>query len=448
MTKLKEYETLNKLTGPLLFLKGVKDVGLNETAEIILENGEKKIGQVLEIDRDIAVVECFSGTEGISIKARVRFMGKTLTVLVSKDMLGCAFDGLGRPKDIAIVAEKEVEINGMPINPVFRETPREFIETGFSSLDGLLSLVRGQKLPLFSEGGLPHIEFMCRIAENFGDDIVVILAAIGMTEDEVGYVQSSFHESGSQKNTVLFLNRAQDPVIERLTTPRVALSVAEYFAWVLGKNVVVLMGDMTNYAGALRELSSAKEEVPGRMGYPPYLYSDLASLYERAGRIRGRPGSITQIQFLTMPEGDITHPVPDLTGYITEGQIILSGALYRNGIFPPVNIIPSLSRMMHKGIGPKLTREDHPSLASQIYACYAEANRIDDMKSIVGEDALSERDKKYLAFKGAFEKTFINQAGRRAIEETLRIGWELIRILPKEDLTRISPDILKKYYAP
>lgn len=308
-----------------------------------------------------------------------------------------------------------------------------------------MSLVRGQKLPIFSEGGLPHIELMCRVAENFSEGVVVIFAAIGLTEDESGYVLSSFRESGAQKNTVLFLNRAQDPVIERITAARAALSAAEFFAWDLGKNVVVLLGDMTNYAGALRELSSAKEEVPGRMGYPPYLYSDLASIYERAGRIRGKPGSITQLIFLTMPGGDITHPVPDLTGYITEGQILLSSALHRVGVFPPINVIPSLSRMMHKGAGAGLTREDHLPLANQIYAGYAEANRIDDMKSIVGEDALSERDKKYLAFKNAFENRFLNQGGSRPVIETLNRGWELVRLLPKEDLSRISPELLKKY---
>lgn len=442
---MKEYETITRVSGPLIFLKGTEGVGLNETAEIFLESGEKRLGQVLEINKDVAVVECFSGTDGINTEARVRFIGKPLTLMVSRDMLGCAFDGLGRPKDVGIIAEKESDVNGPQINPAFRETPREFIETGFSAVDGLLSLVRGQKLPVFSEGGLPHVEFMCRLSENFSSDVVIIFAAIGLTEDEAGYVLSSFHKSGTQKNAVLFLNHAQDPVIERITTPRVALCAAEYFAWDLGKNVVVLMGDMTNYAGALREISSAKEEVPGRMGYPPYLYSDLASIYERAGRIRGRKGSITQLMFLTMPGGDITHPVPDLTGYITEGQILLSGALHRTGIFPPINIIPSLSRMMHKGIGAGLTREDHPALANQIYACYAEANRIEDMKSIVGEDALSERDKKYLAFKDAFEKTYLCQEGKRAVEETLELGWALMGALPKEDLTRITPELLKKY---
>lgn len=442
---MKEYRTITKVLGPLLFLKGIEGAGLNELVEVALESGETRCGQVLEIDRDSAVVECFSGTEGIDTCTRVKFLGKPLSVHVSEDMLGCEFDGLGKPKDVKIIAEKELDINSSPINPAFRETPKEFIHTGFSSLDGLLSLVRGQKLPVFSEGGLPHIEFMCRVAENFEDGVVVIFSAIGLTEDEASYVRESFHESGAQKSTVLILNRAQDPVIERITAPRVALTIAEYFAWELQKNVVVILGDMTNYAGALRELSSAKEEVPGRMGYPPYLYSDLASIYERAGRIRESKGSITQLIFLSMPGGDITHPVPDLTGYITEGQIILSSSLYRMGIFPPVNVIPSLSRMMHKGIGKGFTREDHADLANQLYACYAEAKRIEDMKSIIGEDALSERDKKYIAFKEDFEKRFLNQSAKRSVEETLEIGWDIIRGMPKEELTRISPEFLKKY---
>ncbi len=442
---MKEYKTISKVSGPLLFLKGVDGVGLNETAEIVLPSGEVRVGKVLEINRDVSVVECLEGTDGIGNDACVRFLGKPFTVFVSKDMLGCTFNGMGNPIDVRPVAEKEVDINTPAINPLFRASPDEFIETGFSVIDGLLSIVRGQKIPIFSDAGLPHIKIMCKLAENLSRDVVVVFAAIGLTDDAAEYVSESFHESGAMKNTVLFVNRAEDSVVERLITPRVALSAAEFFAWTCQKDVVVLLGDMTNYASALRELSSAKQEVPGRMGYPPYLYSDLASIYERAGKIRNKKGSITQLSFLTMPDGDITHPVPDLTGYITEGQILLSAELYRKGIFPPVNLLPSLSRMMQQGIGEGKTREDHHEVSNQLYACYAEAKHIEDLKSIVGEDALSERDTKYLSFKNAFETKYLAHTEHRSIDETLDLGWSLLKLVPKTDLTRISPAFLKKY---
>ena len=444
---MKEYKTLSKINGPLLFLKGVSGVGLNETAEIVLPSGEVRIGKVLEIDQDTSIVECLEGTEGIGTDARVRFFGKPFTVFVSKDMLGCTFDGRGNPIDVRPLAEKEVDINTPAINPLFRASPSEFIETGFSAIDGLLSIVRGQKIPIFSDAGLPHIKIMCQLAENLSRDVVVVFAAIGLTDDAAEYVSESFRQSGAMKNTVLFVNKAEDSVIERTITPRVALSVAEFFAWDCQKDVVVLMGDMTNYASALRELSSAKQEVPGRMGYPPYLYSDFASLYERAGKIRNKKGSITQLSFLTMPDGDITHPVPDLTGYITEGQILLSAELYRKGIFPPINLLPSLSRMMQHGIGKGKTREDHHDVSNQLYACYAEAKHIEDLKSIVGEDALSERDTQYISFKNAFEKQFLAHANHRSVNETLDIGWNMLKLVPKTDLTRINPAFLKKYGA-
>ena len=443
---LKEYQTISKITGPLIIAEGIKDVGYRELVKIMLKDGTERTGQVLELKDDIAVIEVFEGTAGIDIKeTKIRFLGKGFTIGVSKDMVGGIFDGLGRPKNMKLIPEKRIDINGMPINPYSRDVPKEFIETGFSAIDGLLSLVRGQKLPIFSESGIPHNRLAAKIAQNIKSDLVVF-AAIGVTSDELRYFISEFEKTGALENIIVFANLASDPVIERIVTPRAALTAAEYFAWEHNKNVVVILSDMTNYANALREISASKEEVPSRRGYPPYLYSDLASIYERTGRIKGKDGSITQIPILTMPEGDITHPIPDLTGYITEGQIMLSPAYHRTGIFPPINIIPSLSRMMHHGIGLHFTREDHRQLSNQIYAFYSKGKKLEQLKSIIGEDALSELDKKYLNFASSLETEFIGQAKKRNVKETLNLGWKLLKILPKEELTKIDKDMIERYW--
>ena len=446
VNRLKEYQTVSKITGPLIVVEGIKDVGYRELVTVMLKDGTERTGQVLELKDDTAIIEVFEGTAGIGIKdTKVRFLGKGFTIGVSKDMVGGIFDGLGRPKNMKLIPEKRIDINGMPINPYSRDVPKEFIETGFSAIDGLLSLIRGQKLPIFSESGIPHNQLAAGIAKNIKSDLV-IFAAIGVTSDELNYFITEFEKTGALENIIVFANLASDPVIERIVTPRAALTAAEYFAWEQNKNVVVILSDMTNYANALREISASKEEVPSRRGYPPYLYSDLASIYERTGRIKGKEGSITQIPILTMPEGDITHPIPDLTGYITEGQIMLSPAYHRTGIFPPVNIIPSLSRMMHHGIGLHLTREDHRQVSNQIYAFYSRGKKLEQLKSIIGEDALSDMDRKYLRFASSLEKQFINQKKRRNIKDTLNLAWTLLRILPKEELTKIDKDMIEKYW--
>ncbi|NOQ38512.1 V-type ATP synthase subunit B [archaeon] len=446
VNRLKEYQTLSKITGPLIVVEGIKDVGYRELVTVILKDGTERTGQVLELKGDTAVIEVFEGTAGIGIKdTKVRFLGKGFTIGVSKDMVGGIFDGLGRPKNMKLIPEKRIDINGMPINPYSRDVPKAFIETGFSAIDGLLSLIRGQKLPIFSESGVPHNQLAAGIAKNIKSDLV-IFAAIGVTNDELNYFITEFEKTGALENIIVFANLASDPVIERIVTPRAALTAAEYFAWEHDRNVVVILSDMTNYANALREISASKEEVPSRRGYPPYLYSDLASIYERTGRIKGKEGSITQIPILTMPEGDITHPIPDLTGYITEGQIMLSPAYHRKGIFPPINIIPSLSRMMHHGIGLHLTREDHRQVSNQIYAFYSKGKKLEQLKSIIGEDALSDIDKRYLKFASSLEEQFISQKKRRSIKETLNLAWKLLMILPKEELTKIDKDMIEKYW--
>ncbi len=444
--QLKEYQTITKITGPLIIVEDIKDIGYRELVKIILSDGTTRTGQVLELKDDTAVIEVFRGTEGIDIKdTKVRFLGKGFTIGVSKDMVGGIFNGLGKPRNMKLIAKKRIDINGIPINPNSRDVPEEFIETGFSSIDGLLSLVRGQKLPIFSERGIPHNKLAAKLAQNIKSDLVVF-AAIGVTNDELNYFITEFEKTGALENIIVFANLADEPVIERIVTPRSALAAAEYFAWEHDMNVVVIVSDMTNYANALRELSASKEEVPSRRGYPPYLYSDLASIYERTGRIKGKKGSITQIPILTMPEGDITHPIPDLTGYITEGQIILSPGLHRTGIFPPINIIPSLSRMMHHGIGLHFTREDHKQVSDQVYAFYSRGKKLEQLKSIIGEDALTETDRRYLKFAGEIEDQFISQKKRKTVKDTLDLAWKLLKILPKDSLTKIDKDIIERFW--
>lgn len=446
MNDLKEYETITKVAGPLIIAEGIKDAKYKELVKILLEDGTKRTGQVLELKDDLAIIEVFEGTQDIDTKStKIRFLGKSFTIGVGEDMVGGIFDGLGRPKSMRFIPDKRININGNPINPSSRDVPSRFIETGLSSIDGLLSLVRGQKLPIFSENGMPHNRLAADIAKNIKSDLV-IFAAIGVTNDELNYFVSEFEKTGALENIIVFANLAGDPVIERIVTPRAALATAEYFAWKHDRNVVVILSDMTNYANALREISASKEEVPSRRGYPPYLYSDLASIYERTGLIKDKKGSITQIPIIAMPEGDITHPIPDLTGYITEGQILLSPTLHRQNIFPPIDIIPSLSRMMHHGIGLNMTREDHKPVSDQIYAFYTRGKKLEQLKAIIGEDALTEIDKRYLKFKTELDKKFIDQHQKRTIKDTLDLGWKLLKILPKEELTKIDKDIIERFW--
>jgi len=446
VNNLKEYETITKVAGPLIIAEGINGARYHELVKIILEDGTERTGQVLELKDDLAIIEVFEGTQDIDTKGtKIRFLGKSFTIGVGPDMVGGIFDGLGRPKSMKFIPNQKISINGNPINPSSRDVPNKFIETGLSSIDGLLSLVRGQKLPIFSENGMPHNKLAADIAKNIKSDLV-IFAAIGVTNDELNYFVSEFEKTGALENIIVFANLAGDPVIERIVTPRAALATAEYFAWEQDRNVVVILSDMTNYANALREISASKEEVPSRRGYPPYLYSDLASIYERTGRIKDKKGSITQIPILTMPEGDITHPIPDLTGYITEGQILLSPALHRQNIFPPIDIIPSLSRMMHHGIGLDKTREDHKAVSDQIYAFYTRGKKLEQLKAIIGEDALTDIDKKYLKFKTAIDREFISQNQKRSIRDTLDLGWKLLKILPKEELTKIDKDIIERFW--
>jgi len=455
----REYIGLKEIVGPLIVVEGVEGVGYGEVAEIYLPNGERRLGSVLEVGEGLAVVEVFAGTTGLTVdETRVRFIGRPLELPVSVEMLGRVFNGRGEPIDGAPppLATKRVDVNGLPINPTAREYPRDFIQTGISAIDGMNTLVRGQKLPIFSGSGLPHnqlaaqIARQARIVEHSADQVerfAIVFVAIGVGHDVAAYFQESFEESGALANVAMFLNLADDPPIERIVTPRVALTLAEHLAFDEGMHVLVIMTDMTNYAEALRELSSARGEVPSRKGYPGYLYSDLASIYERTGRIKGRPGSITQMPILTMPNDDITHPVPDLTGYITEGQIVLSRELAARGIYPPINVLPSLSRLMKDGIGKGRTREDHPHIANQLYAAYAHAQDVRALADVVGEEELSEIDKRYLKFGEAFEKRFVNQGSdeNRSIEETLDLAWQIAAILPKEELSRVSEEEVERY---
>jgi V/A-type H+-transporting ATPase subunit B len=450
-----EYTTVSEVAGPLIIVEGIKDVAFNEVVRIKTSTGEERTGQVLEAFMNKAVVQVFEGTKGLDTdKTSVRFIGETMKLGVSKEMLGRIFDGTGNPLDNAppIIPEERRDINGNPINPYSREYPREFIQTGISTIDGLNTLVRGQKLPIFSGAGLPHNKMAAQItrqAKVLGKEekFAIVFCAMGITAEETNLFIRDFENTGALERTVMFLNLADDPSIERIILPRMALTCAEYLAFSLDMQVLVILTDLTNYAEALREIAAAREEVPGRRGYPGYMYTDLASIYERAGRIKNKKGSITQIPILTMPDDDITHPIPDLTGYITEGQIVLDRALNKKDIYPPVAILPSLSRLMDRGIGKNKTREDHADVSNQLYAAYAEGRDLRDLVAIVGEDALSERDKKFLKFADEFEKRFVKQDTHedRSIEQTLTIGWELISILPTSEIKKIDDKHIKKY---
>lgn len=451
----KEYKTIKEVVGPLMLVEGVEGVKYNELVDVICSDGSVRRGKVLEINRDKAVVQLFENSQGLQIStAKARFTGHSQQLAVSKDMLGRVFDGMGNPRDggAPVIPEKLMDINGEPINPAARDYPDEFIQTGISAIDGLNTLVRGQKLPVFSMSGLPHAELAAQIARQAkvrgGDSkFAVVFAAIGITFEEAQYFVDDFKKTGAIERTVLFTNLANDPAVERIATPRMALTCAEYLAFECGMHVLVILTDITNYAEALREVSAARREVPGRRGYPGYLYTDLATMYERAGRIRGSKGSITQIPILTMPEDDKTHPIPDLTGYITEGQIILSRDLYKKGINPPIDVLPSLSRLKDKGIGKGKTREDHADTMNQLFSAYASGKESKELSAILGEAALSDTDKLYAKFAEQFEKLYINQGfdADRSIEETLDLGWELLKILPVSELKRIRQAYIDKY---
>ena len=452
----REYRTIQEVAGPLMMVHGVEDVVYNELGEIELANGEKRRCKVLEIDGTTALVQLFEASTGISLESsKVRFLGRTMSMGVSEDMMSRVFDGMGQPIDggPAILPEKRMDINGLPMNPAARQYPQEFIQTGVSAIDGLNTLVRGQKLPIFSASGLPHAQLAAQIARQAkvrGTDepFAVVFAAMGITFEEANYFINSFKETGAIDRTVLFINLANDPAVERIATPRMALTAAEYLAFEKNMHVLVILTDITNYADALREISAARKEVPGRRGYPGYMYTDLASLYERAGRQQGKTGSITMIPILTMPEDDKTHPIPDLTGYITEGQIILSRELYRKGLMPPIDVLPSLSRLKDKGIGEGKTRADHADTMNQLFAAYARGKDAKELMTILGEAALTDVDKLYAKFADEFENRYVSQGYEtdRDIEETLSIGWELLRILPRSELKRIKDKFLDEYY--
>ncbi len=452
---LKEYRTISEVVGPLMLVEGVSGVKYDELVEIVQQNGETRRGKVLEINGDKALVQLFESSQGLKIStSKARFLGRSIELAVSYDMLGRVFDGMGEPIDNgpAIIPEKRMDINGAPINPASRDYPEEFIQTGISAIDGLNTLVRGQKLPVFSGSGLPHANLAAQIARQAKvlggeSNFAVVFAAVGITFEEADFFISDFKKTGAIDRTVLFINLADDPAIERISTPRMALTAAEYLAYEKNLHVLVIITDITNYAEALREVSAARKEVPGRRGYPGYLYTDLATMYERAGRIKGREGSVTQIPILSMPEDDKTHPIPDLTGYITEGQIILSRELLRKGVTPPIDVLPSLSRLKDKGIGKGKTREDHADTMNQLFAAYARGKDAKELSVILGEAALSDVDKLYAKFADAFEKEYVSQGyeTNRTIEETLNLGWKLLKILPKAELKRIKDDYINKY---
>ncbi len=452
---MKEYRTINRVAGPLIFVEKTEPIGYSDIVKIALPDGKIKNGQVLDTSDDIVVVQVFEGTSGIDVNTRVKFLGDTLKLSVAKDMLGRVLSGSGKPIDGGpeIIPDKKLDIGGAAINPFARDTPHDFIQTGISTIDVMNTLVRGQKLPLFSGSGLPHNEMALQIARQAKvlgkkENFVVIFAAMGITSEEAQYFINDFKQTGALERSVVFLNLANDPAVERLVTPRMALTAAEYFAYEHDAHVLVILTDMTNYCESLREIGAAREEIPGRRGYPGYMYTDLAMIYERAGVIQGKKGSITQIPILTMVGDDITHPIPDLTGYITEGQIVLSRELHRKGIYPCNDVLPSLSRIMNLGIGPDKTREDHKQVSDQIYAAYAEGRDLRGLVAIVGEEALSERDKKYLKFEDEYEDKFVRQRRDedRSISETLDLGWKLLGILPENELTRIDPELRKKHY--
>ena len=452
---LKEYKSVSEVVGPLMLVEGVENVKYEELVDIRLQNGDRRRGRVLEIENDKALVQVYEGTSGINLReTSTRFLGKPLELGVSEDMIGRVFDGLGNPIDDGpkIIADKSLDVNGNPMNPYARDYPDEFIQTGVSVIDGLNTLVRGQKLPIFSASGLPHNQLAAQIARQarvLGDDthFAVVFAALGITFEESRYFIDDFTENGAIDQSVLFINLADDPAIERISTPKMALTTAEYLAYEKGYHVLVIMTDMTNYAEALREVSAARKEVPGRRGYPGYLYTDLAGIYERAGRIKGVEGSITQIPILTMPEDDITHPIPDLTGYITEGQIIMGRELHKQNLQPPIDATPSLSRLKDNGIGEGKTRDDHKDTMNQIYAAYTSGKQAKELANILGEAALSDNDKSFMKFAEEFEDKYISQGfyTNRTIEETLDLGWELLKIIPVSELKRIDDKLIKKY---
>ena len=453
----KEYLTVSNIVGPLLIVQKIQDVKYGELVEIETVEGQIRRGTVLDVSTEQAVVQVFEGTVGLDVdKSRVRFLGRSQQLGVSDEIIGRVFDGSGRPKDRGpqIIAEKLLDINGNPINPQARDYPSEFIQTGISTIDGMNPLVRGQKLPLFSGSGLPHARIAAQIARQAAvlgkeEKFAVVFGAMGITFEEAHFFIEDFRNTGALERAVLFLNLANEPPVERLATPRLALTCAEYLAFDLDMHVLVILVDMTFYAEALREISAARKEIPGRRGYPGYLYTDLASLYERAGRIKGKPGSITLIPILTMPEDDKTHPIADLTGYITEGQIMLNREIHRKGIYPPIDVLPSLSRLKDKGIGEEKTREDHADVLNQLFACYARGKEARELALILGEAALTDMDKLYLKFADSFENEFVRQGEftSRPIIDSLDLGWELLRTIPSAELKRIRPEYLEKYYS-
>lgn len=449
-----EYKTISEISGPLLFVEKVRGAKYGEIVEI-QHGSETRHGRILELEGDRALIQVFEGTSGIDIgNTKVRFSGRGIELPVSDDVLGRIFDGFGNPIDgkPQVIPEEYLDINGSPINPYSRDYPLDFIQTGISAIDGMNTLIRGQKLPIFSGSGLPHNLIAAQIARQAkvrdGSEFALIFSAMGITFEEADFFINQFRESGAMEHSVMFLNLADDPAIERIATPRFALTAAEYLAFERDMHVLVLLTDMTNYAEALREIAAARSEVPGRRGYPGYMYTDLATIYERAGRIHGKKGSITQLPILTMPDDDITHPIPDLTGYITEGQILLSRALHRSGIYPPIDVLPSLSRLKDRGIGEGKTREDHSGVLNQLYAGYASGRDVRDLAAILGEAALSPLDLVYMKFADAFEKKFVAQGltEERVVEQTLDLGWELLAMLPEEELKRIRPEHIRKYH--
>ena len=453
---IREYKTIREISGPLMVVDHVQGVTYDELAEIVLSDGSTRRCKVLEVNGDRAVVQLFESSAGINLAdSRIRFLGHPLQLAVSRDMLGRVFNGMGQPIDggPAIIADEHRDINGLAMNPAARNYPNEFIQTGISSIDGLNTLVRGQKLPIFSGSGLPHAQLAAQIARQAKvldgeSNFAVVFAAIGITFEESEFFVNEFKRTGAIDRTVLFTNLANDPAVERIATPRMALTAAEYLAFDCGMHVLVILTDITNYAEALREFSSSKGEIPGRKGYPGYLYSDLASLYERAGVIEGREGSVTQIPILTMPNDDITHPIPDLTGYITEGQIVLDRYLDQQGVYPPISVLPSLSRLMKDGIGEGYTRADHADVSNQLFASYAKVNDARDLASVIGEEELGETDKLYLDFGAHFEKEFLGQGPNedRTIDQSLDLGWRLLSILPREELDRVDEAVLEQHY--
>lgn len=452
-----EYLGLSEINGPLVALEGVQNASFDEIVEITVDEKEKKLGRIVEIYEDKAVIQVFKGTDNISLKnTHTKLSGHPLEIALSPDILGRTFNGIGQPIDGLgeIIPEKKEDVNGKPLNPVTREYPRNYIRTGISAIDGLTTLIRGQKLPIFSGNGLPHDQLAAQIVkqaslgDNSEEEFAIVFAAMGVKYDVANFFRRTFEESGVSSHVVMFLNLANDPVVERLITPKVALTAAEYLAFEKSMHILVILTDMTSFAEAMREVSSSKGEIPSRKGYPGYLYSELATIYERAGIVAGVNGSVTQIPILTMPNDDITHPIPDLTGYITEGQIVLDRAMHGQSIYPPINVLPSLSRLMKDGIGAGYTREDHQDIANQLFSSYAKVGEARNLASVIGEDELSPIDKKYLAFGKAFETEFVGQGAmeNRSIIDTLDIGWQLLRMLPKEELDRVDTKILDKYY--